>query len=292
MSKIVIDLRQDRTEVGTIHIENNDGNLMIGPFAALCKADTITASDEGNSSCDPKQLYGDTPLGEYQVIRIDASPSGQFEDYGSEGVLELEAISGDALEAKDNGRTSILIHAGNPDFEGNLQPTNGSVRMFNPDIKQLIDTIKINSLVDTEGNVKELKVEILEEAFPFTLMSDSADDGDPPLFLTNRAYTIRSRDTLSEIAEVFYGSTGSLNQIVEANRDIISDPDIIFPGQVLEIPNVSYPLMYRIRSDDTLSEIAAKFYGDDDFFDLILDANRSVISDPNLIFAGQEILIP
>ena len=46
-------------------------------------------------------------------------------------------------------------------------------------------------------------------------------------------YTVESGDNLSKIGEK-YGITWQ--QIYEANKDIISDPDKIFPGQELKIP--------------------------------------------------------
>jgi nucleoid-associated protein YgaU len=43
-------------------------------------------------------------------------------------------------------------------------------------------------------------------------------------------------DTLSAIAQQFYGDASQWPRIFEANRDQIFDPDLIFPGQVLRIP--------------------------------------------------------
>lgn len=49
-------------------------------------------------------------------------------------------------------------------------------------------------------------------------------------------YTVASGDTLSHIAERFYGKASGWNTIYQANRDQIDDPDKIFPGQTLRIP--------------------------------------------------------
>jgi len=51
-----------------------------------------------------------------------------------------------------------------------------------------------------------------------------------------QTYTVESGDTLSHIAKQFYGKAGKWNAIFEANRDLLDDPDKIFPGQVLKIP--------------------------------------------------------
>lgn len=51
-----------------------------------------------------------------------------------------------------------------------------------------------------------------------------------------RTYTVVKGDTLSAIAQREYGAAGKWKAIYEANRDKISNPDLIQPGQVLTIP--------------------------------------------------------
>ena len=51
-----------------------------------------------------------------------------------------------------------------------------------------------------------------------------------------RYYTIESGDTLSKIAAAQYGDASAYNKIFEANREVIEDPDKIYPGQRIRIP--------------------------------------------------------
>ena len=51
-----------------------------------------------------------------------------------------------------------------------------------------------------------------------------------------QTYTVNKGDTLSKIAREFYGSANRWHEIFDANRDQLSDPDLIKPGQVLKIP--------------------------------------------------------
>lgn len=53
---------------------------------------------------------------------------------------------------------------------------------------------------------------------------------------TSRTYTVQSGDTLSKIAKAELGDAHAYPRIFEANRDQLSDPDKIKPGQVLKIP--------------------------------------------------------
>ena len=49
-------------------------------------------------------------------------------------------------------------------------------------------------------------------------------------------YTVKSGDTLSKIAQEFFGDANAYMAIFNANRDLLKDPDKIHPGQVLKIP--------------------------------------------------------
>jgi nucleoid-associated protein YgaU len=52
-----------------------------------------------------------------------------------------------------------------------------------------------------------------------------------------RTYTVAKGDTLSRIAKQFYGDANKWRKIFEANGDVIKNPDLIHPGQVLKIPD-------------------------------------------------------
>lgn len=49
-------------------------------------------------------------------------------------------------------------------------------------------------------------------------------------------YEIKSGDTLGAISKQFYGKSSQYMRIFEANREIISDPNKIYPGQKIRIP--------------------------------------------------------
>lgn len=49
-------------------------------------------------------------------------------------------------------------------------------------------------------------------------------------------YTVKSGDTLSAISKAHYGDANKYMAIFEANKPMLSDPDKIYPGQVLRIP--------------------------------------------------------
>ncbi len=50
-------------------------------------------------------------------------------------------------------------------------------------------------------------------------------------------HTVASGESLSLIAKKYYGNAMKYTQIFEANKPLLSNPDKIYPGQVLRIPN-------------------------------------------------------
>ena len=49
-------------------------------------------------------------------------------------------------------------------------------------------------------------------------------------------YVILKGDTLSKIAKQYLGNAMDYPKIFEANREVIKDPDMIYPGQKIRIP--------------------------------------------------------
>ena len=50
------------------------------------------------------------------------------------------------------------------------------------------------------------------------------------------SYRVRPRDTLTSVAQAVYGDGRGWSQIWELNREILSEPGLIRPGQELLIP--------------------------------------------------------
>jgi len=49
-------------------------------------------------------------------------------------------------------------------------------------------------------------------------------------------YTIVSGDTLWKIASKYYGNGAKWETLFDANREVIQNPDLIYPGQVIRVP--------------------------------------------------------
>jgi nucleoid-associated protein YgaU len=68
------------------------------------------------------------------------------------------------------------------------------------------------------------------------IVADIKVTGGPAPAAAAKTYTVKAGDTLGAIAKAQLGSAGDYMKIFEANKDQLSDPDKIKPGQVLRIP--------------------------------------------------------
>jgi len=133
----------------------------------------------------------------------------------------------------------------------------------------------------------------------------------PPRF---REYVIKPGDTFQRIAQREYGSAARWPVVARANP--LTDPVKIRPGDVIRLPldpsniqgrpvdppqrndspsdqDADEPVIeYRVRPGDTLSEIAARFYGSVRHTDFLYQSNRARLRAKNALRAGQTIRIP
>ena len=72
--------------------------------------------------------------------------------------------------------------------------------------------------------------------WPQEIVADIKATGAAPATAAGSTYTVKAGDTLSKIAKDTLGAPGKYMDIFNANRDQLTDPDKLKPGQVLKIP--------------------------------------------------------
>jgi nucleoid-associated protein YgaU len=85
------------------------------------------------------------------------------------------------------------------------------------------------------GNVEG--VSKVEDGIQVAATGDAPPD--PKADAESRFHTVEKGDTLSKIAKEVYGDASKYPAIFEANRPLLKDPDEIYPGQVLRIPQAA-----------------------------------------------------
>lgn len=68
-------------------------------------------------------------------------------------------------------------------------------------------------------------------------------------------YTVKSGDTLSSIARAYYGNASKWPDIFNANKDKIKNANLIYPGQVLTIPNANGKTVTSTSTTSTKSTV-------------------------------------
>ena len=115
------------------------------------------------------------------------------------------------------------------------------------------------------------------------------------------SYTVAAGDTLWKIAEKFYGSGEMWTKIYADNKLVISNPNVIYAGQVLTIQptaesekktEVAEENSYTVEAGDSLWKIAKKLYGNSRYWRKIYQANSDIVEEPERIYAGQILCIP
>jgi nucleoid-associated protein YgaU len=108
-------------------------------------------------------------------------------------------------------------------------------------------------------------------------------------------HTVAKGEYLSLIASYdrIYGDAKKWPRLYRANRDKIHDPNLIYPGQVLKVPQ-GYPTSHTVVAGEFLAKIAGywEIYDNAREWPKIYEANKDKIKDPDLIYPDQVLTIP
>lgn len=111
-------------------------------------------------------------------------------------------------------------------FDGSAQEQDGKLH-FAGTVKSEDDKKEIWNAIKT---IPDWKNEVVAE------ITVTGNTGGAAGAQSARTYTVKAGDTLSKIAKQHLGDANAYMQIFEANRDQLSNPDLIKPGQVLKLP--------------------------------------------------------
>ena len=98
------------------------------------------------------------------------------------------------------------------------------------------DVLKIKGMTKTpyEKNLLWDKIKEIGGEHPSDIKANITVEDDS----VYARHTVKSGESLSKIAKHYYGDAMKYKQIFEANTNILKNPDLIHPDQVLVIPNL------------------------------------------------------
>ena len=191
--------------------------------------------------------------------------------------------------------------------------------------KTLVETTKDDTSLEGEweGVAEEIaieseiieEVEIAQNILPETETVIPEKEPEPQISSYSASadtiYKVQSNDSLFKIAKKYYGDGKKWYKIFEANKDSMPDPDSLYVGQKLLIPDVTVEketnrvfqtsvkkersvnvVTHTVEAGDTLYRLAEKYYDDPNVWIKIYEANEDTIEDKGLLKKGQVIIIP
>ena len=121
----------------------------------------------------------------------------------------------------------LQVQLQNVNMQGNQLLVRGIAP--SPDAKNRVwDQVK---LIDKSYSDLVLDITV-SQAQPTMTAGASASGGQG-----QRRYTVQAGDTLSKISRQYYGDPNQFTKIFDANRSVLKDPNNIYPGQELVIPD-------------------------------------------------------
>jgi len=124
------------------------------------------------------------------------------------------------------GKSDLGVRDLRATVEGKIVTLEGEADSL--DIKGRI-MVEFNRMVDTENTLNRIRIPEAPAAQP-------VQSSTPQKTEEETIHVVQKGDTLSALAQRFYGKASLYMKIFEANRDVLSNPDLIKIGQKLRIP--------------------------------------------------------
>ena len=143
------------------------------------------------------------------------------------GLFKFIKTAGEAIFKKGNKKEE--------DIKKHLKERMGG-QVDNVEVKEEDGVVTLTGVCDSREVIEKViliagNVEGVESVNGDELKLESGKAGDEAEF-----YTIVKGDSLWKIAKKYYGDGNKYPTLFEANREVIKDADLIYPGQVIRIP--------------------------------------------------------
>jgi len=182
------------------------------------------------------------------VVLSDAAGVRVLQVPGEPGPDIMSSVALDSISYSDAGRVQLSGRASTPDARVRIYLDNravttatvdktGSWRSALPEVDTGVYTLRVDE-VSRDGAVTS-RVETpfkREDVATLSAQDDVRDADGTPAPPRMSVVTVQPGSTLWAISRKAYGEGILYVRVFEANRDRIRDPDLIYPGQVFELP--------------------------------------------------------
>ncbi len=162
-------------------------------------------------------------------------------------ITQINPLSGAVVELKGKNKIfrRLTDNSGKFRFSG-LKPGNYSIKLlqrFLPEGYTNRNKERVIKITGGETDTLTMYAVPLERHIRFLnskpISLDTKNHSTDILNTEQKVYRIKPGDWLAKIAQNVYGDSNKWKIIYESNKDIIDDPNKIYPGMVLKIPNVN-----------------------------------------------------
>ena len=147
---------------------------------------------------------------------------------GSQKDLELARLvvgNHQGVEKVNDDNLKVVAHVPAPGPGANSGAPTAADQAYAAQAQQAADPLRVGA------SAAGAQVPVQQQAQQSLQVSRAGASASPGIM-----YTVKAGDTLSKIAKDTLGDAKRYGAIFEANRPMIHDPDEIYPGQVLRIP--------------------------------------------------------
>ncbi|MEO0905122.1 MAG: LysM peptidoglycan-binding domain-containing protein, partial [Pseudomonadota bacterium] len=171
---------------------------------------------------------------------VQGAPS--LQDPEVDANVALDAITYDPdgevqLSGRARGDGAVQIYIDNEPVTGSTVTEGGDWRIDLPDIDTGVYTLRIDEVDETGDVVSRLETPFKREE-PEDVAAVLAEETSQEGFEV-AVRTVQPGATLWAIAEENLGNGIFYIEVFEANSDLIRDPDLIYPGQIFRMPEIS-----------------------------------------------------
>ncbi len=206
------------------------------PVETTAETPDVTPTEPADASAPPAVI-----LATNEGVKVIQPPSVAPEVMAS---VTLDVISYDAEgEVVLTGRSKIdkhvRVYVDNQPIKTGAVDANGGWQITLPEVDAGRYTLRVDE-IDDAGTVTSRVETPFQKEFAEDVSRATAaalGDGDISGLPQIQKITIQPGATLWALAEQNYGDGDLYMQIFEANRDTIRDPNLIYPGQIFNIPD-------------------------------------------------------
>jgi nucleoid-associated protein YgaU len=146
-------------------------------------------------------------------------------------VVRTYRVTKDRVDQELKGNLGYL--KGSPKETPSIQKTKRTIQQVEI---ELYPPIRFKKMITQEKDLSSQDKELEGNLGYIVRKSSPLENKEIPKVTTIEKYTVQNGDTLQKISEKFYGTRRLWMKIYEANKDKLSDPNKIYPGQIIDIP--------------------------------------------------------